>query len=478
MNWYGLFHTIFNGFQHAIIFYVGTINAIYFVLIGLGYFTMRRFRTRLTLGEVDKLLKSPLMPSIAVLAPAYNESATIRDSVRAALSVRYPNHELIIINDGSQDDTIQILIDDFHLYKSSRAPIGDIATRPIRAIYESRDPIRLVVIDKENGGKADSLNAGLNVARAPLVVTCDSDSLLEPDALLYVVKPFLEDPSTLACGGIIRPVNGCTVDQGRVTRIAVPPSMLARFQTIEYFRAFLGGRVAFSFLNSLFVISGAFGIFRRDAVLEAGGFLTSTVGEDMELIMRLHRLWREKREKYRIVFVPEPVCWTEVPETLKVLHGQRNRWHRGMVETLRIHKQMAVNPRYGIMGMFTFSYFLFFEMLGPAVELLGLMLTILGLIFGLITPLVATAFFTVSVLFGILLSVSALVLEELTLRRYPSTLDVIRLFWTAIIENLGFRQLMTWWRVQGLIDGLRGKTGWGTMKRRGFGNKKTSPPRI
>jgi cellulose synthase/poly-beta-1,6-N-acetylglucosamine synthase-like glycosyltransferase len=468
MNW-SLFISVFNWFQHAIIFYVATINIIYFVLTGIGYFALRRNRKRLSLDEVNTLLKSPLMPPVAVLAPAYNESATIRDSVRATLRLHYPNHELIVVNDGSKDDTLEILIDEFRLYKSSRRPTGSIPTKDVRAVYESRDPIRLVVVDKENGGKADSLNAGLNMARSPLVVACDSDSLLEPDALLYAVRPFLEEPEkTIACGGIIRVVNGCDVEHGLVTRVVAPPNMLARFQAVEYLRAFLGGRVAFSFLNSLFIISGAFGLFQRKAVIEAGGFLTSTVGEDMELVVRMHRLWREKNRDYRVVFVPDPVCWTEVPESLKILQRQRNRWQRGTVETLRFHKQMLGNPRYGVLGFFTFPYFLLFEMIGPVVEFTGLVLTVVGLLFGLIQPVVALTFFVVSILFGILMSVSALVLEEMTLRRYPKVSDVMTLFWTAIVENLGFRQLTTFWRVKGLIDGIKGKQGWGVMERKGF----------
>ncbi|HEX8552295.1 MAG TPA: glycosyltransferase [Abditibacteriaceae bacterium] len=474
MNW-SLFSLIFNWFENAIIFYVAAINLIYFVLTAIGFLALRRNRKLLSLDEMQTLLKSPLLPPVAVLAPAFNEAATIRDSVRATLRLHYPNHELIVINDGSKDDTLQIMIEEFRLYKSSRQPSGSIPTKPVRAVYESRDPIRLVVVDKENGGKADSLNAGLNMARMPLVVACDSDSLLEPDALLYGVRPFLEDPEgTIACGGMIRVVNGCDVEHGLVTKVVAPPSMLARFQAIEYLRAFLGGRVAFSFLNSLFIISGAFGIFQRKAVMDTGGFLTTTVGEDMELVVRMHRLLREQKRDYRVVFVPDPVCWTEVPESLKILQRQRNRWQRGTVETLRSHKQMLFNPRYGILGMFTFPYFLLFEMIGPVVELTGLVLTIIGLVFNLIEPAVALTFFAVSILFGILMSVSALVLEEMTLRRYPAIRDVATLFWTAIIENLGFRQLTTIWRVKGLIDGLKGKQGWGVMERKGF-QKRPSP---
>lgn len=462
------FLRVFLFVEATIIVYVAAINTIYFVLIVVGFFALRRGSFRLSREERDALQRSPLLPQVAVLAPAYNESATVRESVRAMLGLRYPNHEVIVINDGSKDDTLQILIDEFKLYKSGRAPLGTIATKPIRAIYESRDPIRLVVIDKENGGKADSLNAGINVARAPLVCAVDSDSLLEPDSLLYVAQPFLEDDTTIASGGIIRVVNDCKVEGGRVTAARAPKRFVPLFQTVEYLRAFLGGRVAFSFFNAMLIISGAFGLFRRDAVLEAGGYKHDTVGEDMELVTRLHRLWRGAKRKYRIVFVPEPVCWTEVPETLKILQRQRNRWQRGTVDTIGLHKRMLFNPRYGSLGVFAMPYFLFFEMLGPAIELLGYVLTVGGLLLGWIDAEVALLFFVVSILYGILLSMSAIVLEELTQRRYPAPADVARLFLGAITENLGFRQLLTVWRTRGLIDGLRGRQGWGAMERRGF----------
>jgi cellulose synthase/poly-beta-1,6-N-acetylglucosamine synthase-like glycosyltransferase len=470
IDWQLLFYRFFNVFVHAIIVYVAVINTIYFLLTVMGFFALRRYHARLTPEQRDFLIRSPLVPEISVIAPAYNESVTVRESVKAMLKLNYPRVQVIVVNDGSTDDTLKILIDEFRLYRSARTPTGPLAHKPIRAIYESRDPIRLLVVDKENGGKADSLNAGLDVARSPLIAAVDSDSLIEPDALLQAVKPFLEEPDRmLACGGMIRVVNGCDVMNGRVTRVSTGRSMLALLQSIEYIRAFLGGRVALSFLNSLLIISGAFGVFRRDAVVESGGFAVKTVGEDMELVVRLHQQWREKKADYLIRYVPEPVCWTEVPESLKVLKRQRNRWQRGTVESISMHKGVIMRPKFGILGLFAVPYFALFEMFGPAVETAGYIATVLGLLLGVISKEVAILFFVVSVLFGIVLSTSAVLLEEFTQRRYPKTLDVIRLFVVAIVENLGFKQLMTYWRTEGLIDGFKGKTGWGKMERKGFG---------
>jgi YaiO family outer membrane protein len=458
----------FNWIETFLIVYVAAINAVYLLLILVGYFVLRRERP-FPISSREQLLRSPLLPSIAVIAPAYNESATCRESVRNMLALRYPSHEVIVVNDGSKDDTLKILIDEFKLYKSGRTPFATIPTKPIRAIYESRDPIRLVVVDKENGGKSDASNAGINFARAQLVCVVDSDSLMEPDSLLYVAKPFLEDPTTIATGGIIRVVNGCRVQGGQVVEVRAPRRLLPLFQAVEYLRAFLGGRVAFSFLNSLLIISGAFGLFDRQAIVEAGGYRPDAIGEDMELIVRLHRIWRSAGRKYRVVFVPEPVCWTEVPEKLRILRSQRNRWQRGTVDSIRRHKVMLLNPRFGAVGLVALPYFFLFEMIGPAIELLGYELTLFGIAFALISPQTAVLFLIVSILFGILLSMSAVALEELTKRRYPAPADLARLFAAAILENLGMRQLMTIWRTRGLIDGIRKvKKGWGVMERRGF----------
>jgi cellulose synthase/poly-beta-1,6-N-acetylglucosamine synthase-like glycosyltransferase len=454
--------------EYAIIFYVAAINLVYMSLIAIGFFGLQRFHRKLFLPELDTLMNSRILPGVSVIAPAYNEELSVKDSVRATLNLRYPDHEVIIVNDGSKDKTLSILIEEFRLYRSSRMPVGSLRTKPIRGVYESRDPLKLVVIDKENGGKADSLNAGINYSRHELFAAVDSDSLIERDALFRIVKPFADDERTVATGGIIRVANGCRVEHGTITEVRSPRSFLARVQAVEYLRAFLGGRVAFSLLNSLLIISGAFGVFRRDVVLESGGFETGSVGEDMELVVRLHRRLAESRRDYRVAFVPEPVCWTEVPETLRVLRRQRNRWQRGSLDSVWKHRRMFLNPRFGSVGLFGMPYFTFFEVLGPVIELLGYAMTILGLIFGLIRVDTAILFFSVSMLFGMMLSLASVLLEEFTLRKYAGARDLLVLLSAAVLESVGFRQLTAIWRLQGLIDGMRGKSGWGKMERRGF----------
>ncbi len=468
MDWWLLFIEVFDFVEYVIILYVAAINVVYLALMIIGFVDLRRYPGNLTDSEREILLHSPLVPAISILTPAYNEASTIRESVQSMLSLRYPRHTVIVINDGSTDDTLGILIDEFQLFKSSRQCMGSLPTKPIRGIYESKIVLPLIVVDKENGGKSDALNVGLNVARTPLVAVVDSDSLLERDALLLAAKPFLTGENTLASGGIVRVANGCKVEHGLVRHVAVPASWLARLQIVEYLRAFLGGRVAFSFLGTLLIISGAFGLFRREAVVSVGGFSTSTVGEDMDLVLRLHRSWKEKKISYRIVFVPDPVCWTEVPEKWRTLYRQRNRWQRGTVENVVAHARMLLRPGYGVPGMFGLPYFAAFEMVGPAIELLGTVLTLVGLVLGLIEPWLAFLFFVVSVCFGIFLSMSAILLEGFTMKRYSSPGDIARLFLCSIVENFGFRQLLAAWRVKGIVDAFRGKTGWGDMERRGF----------
>ncbi len=470
MDWAYIGGRVIVGYEYGVITFALAINSIYFALMVIGFFVLKRDRDVLSESEREALLKSPLLPRVSVLAPAYNESATCRDSVRAMLNLQYPNVEIIVINDGSKDDTLQVLVEEFRLCKCTRAITGNIETKPIRNIYRSRDPIPLIVVDKVNGGKADALNVGLNVARDGLVAAVDADSLLDPDSLLAVVKPFVADPErTVATSGSIRTVNGCSVSNGRVTEIKTSDSLIVRYQTVEYLRAFLGSRVGLGFMNSLMVISGAFGVFRRDKVLEVGGYLESTVGEDMELIVRLHRHCRERGQDYRICFLPNPVCWTEVPEDLKILKRQRMRWQRGAYETLLLHRHLFFRPKYGAVGMFGAPYFALFEMLGPVVELTGYVVTALGFLLGVIWIELALMFTASSVLYGMFLSAGAVALEEATVRRYPSFRDGRRLYWAAILENLGYRQLTVLWRTRGLIDAIRGKRGnWGAMVRKGF----------
>lgn len=408
-------------------------------------------------------------PPIALLAPAYNEAMTIAESIQSLLSLQYPGFEVIVINDGSSDGTLQVLIDAFELRPIQRHYELAINHRTIRGVYGAAHQPRLIVVDKENGGKADALNAGINVSRAPIFCSMDADSLLEPDALLRAVRPFVEDPErTVAVGGTVRVANGCRIAHGRVLDVRPPGNLLALFQTVEYLRAFLMARLAWSRINALTIISGAFGLFRRARVIEVGGYTHGTVGEDMELVIKLHRLMRDKRLPYRIAFVPEPVCWTEVPEDLRVLGRQRARWHRGALETFERHRDVLFKPRYGRVAVVGFGYILLVDVLGPVVELLGYVLIPMFWMSGVLAVEYMLAFVAVSFTFGVVISVGALALEESELRRFPRARDLLLLTFVAVLENFGYRQLNNLWRLRGIWQYLRRSQSWGTMTRKGF----------
>lgn len=459
--------------NYLILFYFVAINTSYLILIGISYVYIKKELQKRNSHELTGLFTSDFYKPISILAPAFNEEASIVESVTSLLQLRYPEYEVIVINDGSKDATMQVMIEHFKLTKVDRYVPLAINHKPIKAIYKSPRYPNLIVVDKENGRKADALNAGINVARNNLVCAIDADSILEPNVLKELLKMFEEDESTVAVGGIVRVANGCEFRYGEVIDIKMPPSYLASIQAVEYLRAFLFGRAGWDALDSLLIISGAFGIFDRQAVMRVGGYLHDTVGEDMELIVRLHRWHREHNVDYKIRFVAHPVCWTEVPESLKVLSRQRNRWQRGLADTLWRHKKMIANPKFGKVGMLAMPFFMLFELLGPIIEILGIIVVILSYIFGYINTYFMILFLIASVLLGIIMSVSAVLCEELTYRKYTRLRDLTKLIAFAFIENFGFRQLHAWWRFKGIIDFMKGNKDWGTMTRKGFSTKKT-----
>ena len=344
--------------------------------------------------------------------------------------------------------------------------------RPIRGIYASPQYPRLIVIDKENGGKADALNAALNVARNPLVCAVDADSILETDALLRAVQPFVEQyDRVVAVGGSIRVINGSEVKHGRVTRLALPRDWLSLFQIVEYIRAFLIGRLAWSEMGAMMLISGAFGIFKRTVVVEAGGYTVDTVGEDMELIVKIHRFLAENGREGEMRFVPEPVCWTEAPRTWRGLAAQRRRWQGGSLETFFRHRAMLGDSRYGLTGTVGYAHILLTDVIGPPMEALGYFFIPVLFLMGLFSEPFFFAYLALTFSFGIFISVGSLALEELELRRYPKAGYLLVLLVAAIAENFGFRQMNNLWRVQGWWQYLRGRTDWASPARRGFGKK-------
>ncbi|MDH3673678.1 MAG: glycosyltransferase family 2 protein [Gammaproteobacteria bacterium] len=443
-------------------------NLIYTTHLAVAYWALRRKPPLSKLRQLWVRYSEVTMP-ISILVPAYNEEATVVDGVRALLALHYPVFDVIVVNDGSKDGTLSVLIEAFELRRIQRAYEEEVKHAPIRCIYGSPNHANLIVIDKENGGKSDALNAGINLSRRPLICSIDADSIVESDALLRAVHPFIDDPvRVVAVGGTVRVVNGCKVRRGRVLEPGLPTAILPLFQIVEYLRAFLIARIAWSELRALTLISGAFGIFRRQVTIAVGGYSHDTVGEDLELIIKIHRYMLDQRTDYLICFIPEPVCWTEVPSSLAVLGTQRMRWQRGALEVFVKHKQMLFDRRYGRVGALGLGNMLVVDVLGPPIELIGYMLipALWGL--GLISWPFLLAFLALAFIFGIFISVGALILEEIELRHVPRPIDLLILTGVAVLENFGYRQLNNIWRIAGCWQFLRGVEGWGTMTRTGF----------
>jgi len=462
-------------FNYAVFLYFVAINSFYIFLVVLGYIGIRRQRRNAFLLESEQIVQSPYVRPVSLIAPAYNEEASIVDSVASLLQLRYPLYEVIVVNDGSKDETLKAVVEAYDMVPSRLLYRHQIPCNPIKAIYVSPKYPQLIVVDKVNGKKADAINAGINVSRYPLFCAMDADSLLEKDALLKSMRPFFEDPTTLCVGGSLRVVNGCTVVRGDVTEVRAPSNYLACCQALEYLRSFLYGRVGWDELDATLIISGAFGVFNKQAVIAAGGFDVNSVGEDMELVVRLRRWGYQHMERHRVRFVAETVCWTQVPEDLTIFKRQRARWMRGLMQTLWKHKGMVFNPRYRTVGLVAMPFFVLFEMLGPVVETVGYIVFILCWAFGLLNWEFAFWFLMVSVFLGTVLSIGSVLLMELTERRYGKLRDVLKLLGFCVLDNFGYRQVHSFFRMLGLFEYLKGKKGWGEMNKTGFGNKPPAP---
>ncbi|MBI2815563.1 MAG: glycosyltransferase [Acidobacteria bacterium] len=449
--------------------YYALVLPVYAVIIVAALWSSYRHRQALKCRALQRVRESPLTPPVSILVPAYNEALSICESVRGLLQLDYPAIEIIVINDGSTDATLDALRREFGLVPTRLAWRKTLPCANVRCVYISPAERRLLVIDKVNGCKSDALNAGLNFATSPYFCTIDADVILESDALLRVMAPVLNERSlVLAAGGIVRVVNGCQVANGAVAEVRLPKRSIEVLQVIEYLRGFLFGREGWSALNALLIISGAFGVFSRRVALEIGGYRNDTVGEDMDLVVRMHRHLRSIRKPYRIVFVPDPVCWTQVPADLKTLVRQRARWHKGLLDVLWRSRCMFFNPRYGPAGMLAFPYQAAVELLGPIVEVIGIISLTLSGVLGIFRwgQLLSIALF--AYLAGTILSVSAVLLEELTYRRYKTMGELFRLLAYTLFDFFPYRQFLIFCRIKGMVDYVRRPHQWGAQQRTGF----------
>jgi cellulose synthase/poly-beta-1,6-N-acetylglucosamine synthase-like glycosyltransferase len=466
---------LYDLFTYGIFIYSAVILSFYLFIGIYSIGETRKYIHKSSFAEFKILATSEHTPSLSILAPAYNEGATIIENVRSLLSVYYNNFEVIIINDGSKDDSLQKLIATYDLEQVSYFCEQPIKTKPIKGIYKSRNPVykKLVVVDKVNGGKADALNVGINVAQNKYVVCIDVDCILEQDAMLKLTKPFLENGKArvIATGGVVRIANSCEVKDGKIEQVHLPKQFLPRIQALEYIRAFLLGRMAWSRMNGLLLISGAFGAFDREIVIAVGGYDHGTVGEDMELVVRMRRHMEEANLPYEVAYIPDPLCWTEAPASFKILGRQRNRWTRGTIETLRLHRKMFFNPRYGVLGMVSYPYWFFFEFLAPLIEFIGFLAFLVFAFLGLMDWPFFFALLLTIYAFAAVFSAFAILMEVLTYNQYKKRKEIASLMLTALIEPIIFHPFVVWSAVKGNIDLLRKKNSWGEMSRQGFATK-------
>lgn len=463
---------LFVFFGRLIYLYLVLVILVYSLMLFFSLFQLRK-EYRLNKYNIDEEYENLIYTKpVSIIVPAYNEEAGIVESVRSLLSLRYPQMEIIVVNDGSLDGTMNQMITQFQMTKVNKVIRKQLKTEPILAVYQSMIYPHLFLADKQNGGKADALNAGINLSKYPYFCSIDGDSILEPTSLLKVMKPIVtSNEEVIASGGNVRIANGSLIQMGNITNVTLSHKPLVIMQVIEYLRAFLLGRITLSKYNMVLIISGAFSIFSKKWVIEAGGYAPNTIGEDMEIVVRLHRLLKEKKEKKKIVFVSDPVCWTEAPEKVTFLRRQRMRWHQGLLESLWKHRKMTFNPKYGAVGMISFPYFWIIECFGPVVELGGFIYTVFAFLTGGIYLEFALLLFGLFLLYGLIFSIAAVLLEAWSVNTYPKISDLTRLYIYSFTEMFWYRPLTILWRCEGIWKFLLKKREWGQMERKGLAAK-------
>jgi cellulose synthase/poly-beta-1,6-N-acetylglucosamine synthase-like glycosyltransferase len=461
---------LFDYFNAVILLYFIATNFVYMVLMLICLYTVTlhsKFASRTAIAEY---LDSPVTPPVALLVPAYNEKDAIINTVISLMQLNYPEKEIIVIDDGSSDRTLANLVEHFELMPM------DLIYRPVlpceapNAFYYSHRYPELLVVSKPNGGKADALNCGINMARSPYFCTVDADTVIERDALVRLMAPVINsNVNTIVSGGVVRIANGCTLGKdGELMNIDLPKSWIERCQIVEYIRTFLFGRPGWNFLHATFIASGAFCLLHRESVVGAGGFSTDTVTEDIDIIATLHKHMRAKGWKYRMVFTTDPVCWTEAPSSIKMLAPQRRRWQLGLVQTVMKHNDIILDPRYGLLGMLGMPFHAYIEAIGCLVEAIGTILIPFSFLVGAMPFSLFLLIMGLAVGYGTLFSLGSVLLEEATLRRYPKAQHLFILVWYAVIENFGYRQMITFFRAQGVLQYFTGLRRWEHVEHRGI----------
>lgn len=446
--------------DYVALFYIIAIDTIYFIQLISAYFGLRSYMKSCQYGDYRRFCESENMIPISLIAPAYNEESFIVDNVKSLLSLEFPEYEVIVVNDGSTDETLPILKKTFDLIEINEPYKKSLETTRVRNTYRSLMFPNLIVIDKENGGKSDALNAGINFSSYPVFVSIDADSILEKDSLIKIIMPFVKDNTVIGVGGIVRVANPHDIEDGQVKRVTLMHNPLISLQIVEYLRAFLTGRIGFDNLDILLIISGAFGAFKKEAVIAVGGYTSDTIGEDMELVVKLQKHYAPLGEPYKIQFLSDPVCWTEAPGRIKEFFAQRRRWHVGLMDTLMRHRDMVFNKKYGRIGMVALPYYWAFELFGPILEVLGYLVVILSWLLGFMSFEFVLLFFGIAVCYGTILSLGALMLEENTFKKYPDVKQLAVLLFYSIIDNFGYRQINSLIKAWATLSYRRNKHAW------------------
>jgi cellulose synthase/poly-beta-1,6-N-acetylglucosamine synthase-like glycosyltransferase len=448
--------------------YTLALSFVYIIQIVISYFVIRQNNEKKIAKDHKHYINSDNLLPISIIVPAFNEEENIIENIYWMLNIEYPEHEVIIINDGSTDNTHSKIVAGYKL-KQINPPIKiSLKTKQIRAVYFNPQYPNLIYVDKEPGGKSDALNTGINISKYPLFVCLDADSMIERDAILKISTEFLKDTKTVVAGGFVRIANGSVIENGKWKRFKMPNLTIERFQIIEYFRAFLSGRVSWNSTNSLLIVSGAFGVFNKSIVIEAGGYKTDTIGEDMEIIVTLHQYLRNKKRKYTIKFIEDAVCWTQGPMSVHDIRTQRRRWQIGLMDSLLHHKSMVLNPKYGSVGLLSLPYAWIFEFFGALVEGFGYFVIPLAFLFNELSLFFFLLYLAVSTLLGILISLGGLILEQNTNRGAMTVKQCMQLTPYAMLENFGYRQFITLCRVEGILRYHGLKSTWSKVKREPF----------
>ena len=442
------------------------LSIIYIVQLIMSFVKVRKNDKARQSNDFGRYVESENLLPISLLIPAYNEEENIVSNIKSLLKIDYPLFEIVVVNDGSTDRTHDKIVDSFGLYKIESAVRTSIPTKDVRGVYYNIEYPNLIYVDKENGGKSDALNAGINISSYPLFACLDADSRIEPDALLKLPIEFLKNTDTIVAGGLVRIANGFKIRDGRVSGFSMPEKMVERFQIVEYYRSFLSGRVSWGATNSMLIVSGAFGVFKKQAVIEVGGYKTNTIGEDMEIVVRLHRYMRTHKRKYKIIFCEDSVCWTQGPMSVADIRSQRRRWQIGLFDTLISHKGLFLNPRYGMIGLMAIPYNWIFELFGAVVESLGYVIIPFSLLMGELNMFFFTMYFLLAVMLGVILSIGSLILEQYTRKSVMSAKQCLSLSLYAILENFGYRQLITVFRLEGILKYRKLRKTWGKIKRK------------